>query len=218
VLLLEAGGADDRHPLVRIPLGVGKLYEHEMFDWGLSSEPEPNLHGRTLEAMRGTEETIDVGGTTAKVLYLGRAHTGGDLAATALSVQGFLTFLMGFGWGGLGGYRGSELSLGLSAVIGIGCGIVLLLVVVFLLRATRRLQSSGNITLGDLVGLEAEVYTTIPASGQGRGQIVTVVGDRQRFVNAVSDAAEIPPRTRIAVVRVNGDNSVTVRRIDAQTT
>lgn len=53
VLLLEAGGADDRHPLVRIPLGVGKLYEHEMFDWGLSSEPEPNLHGRTLEAMRG---------------------------------------------------------------------------------------------------------------------------------------------------------------------
>jgi cyclase len=31
------------------------------------------------EAMRGTEETIDVGGTSAKVLYLGRAHTGGDL-------------------------------------------------------------------------------------------------------------------------------------------
>jgi hypothetical protein len=146
------------------------------------------------------------------------AHTGGDLAATALSVQGFLTFLMGFGWGGLGGFRGSDLSLGLSALIGIGCGIVLLLVVVFLLRATRRLQSSGNITLGDLVGLEAEVYTTIPASGQGRGQIVTVVGDRQRFVNAVSDAAEIPPRTRIAVVRVNGDNSVTVRRLDTPTT
>lgn len=30
-------------------------------------------------AMTGTEETIDVGGTTVKVLFLGRAHTGGDL-------------------------------------------------------------------------------------------------------------------------------------------
>jgi glyoxylase-like metal-dependent hydrolase (beta-lactamase superfamily II) len=30
-------------------------------------------------AMTGTEETIDLGGISAKVLYLGRAHTGGDL-------------------------------------------------------------------------------------------------------------------------------------------
>jgi glyoxylase-like metal-dependent hydrolase (beta-lactamase superfamily II) len=30
-------------------------------------------------AMTGNEETIDVGGTTVKALFLGRAHTGGDL-------------------------------------------------------------------------------------------------------------------------------------------
>jgi choline dehydrogenase-like flavoprotein len=53
VLLLEAGGAHDRHPLVQVPLGVGKLHEHAMFDWGLESEPEPALDGRRLEAMRG---------------------------------------------------------------------------------------------------------------------------------------------------------------------
>ena len=53
VVLLEAGGAHDRHPLVQVPLGVGKLHEHVMFDWGLESEPEPELGGRRLEAMRG---------------------------------------------------------------------------------------------------------------------------------------------------------------------
>jgi len=53
VALLEAGPARDRHPLVQIPLGVGKLHEHAMFDWGLESEPEPGLQGRRLEAMRG---------------------------------------------------------------------------------------------------------------------------------------------------------------------
>jgi 4-pyridoxate dehydrogenase len=52
VLLLEAGGAD-RHPLIHIPLGVGKLHEHELFDWGLHTDPEPALGGRSLEAMRG---------------------------------------------------------------------------------------------------------------------------------------------------------------------
>lgn len=31
------------------------------------------------KAMSGNEETIDVGGTQVKVLFLGRAHTGGDL-------------------------------------------------------------------------------------------------------------------------------------------
>ena len=52
VLLLEAGGTD-WHPLIHIPLGVGKLHEHELFDWGLHTEPEPALGGRSLEAMRG---------------------------------------------------------------------------------------------------------------------------------------------------------------------
>jgi 4-pyridoxate dehydrogenase len=52
VLLLEAGGRD-RHPLIHIPLGLGKMHEYKMFDWGYRSEPEPNLNGRRLEEMRG---------------------------------------------------------------------------------------------------------------------------------------------------------------------
>ncbi len=52
VLLLEAGGSD-RHPYIQIPLGVGKLQQHKMFDWGYQSEPEPNLNGRRLGIVRG---------------------------------------------------------------------------------------------------------------------------------------------------------------------
>ena len=33
ILLLEAGGSD-RHPYVQIPLGLGKLQQRRMFDWG----------------------------------------------------------------------------------------------------------------------------------------------------------------------------------------
>jgi 4-pyridoxate dehydrogenase len=52
VLLLEAGGSDF-NPLIHIPLGLGKLHEYKMHDWGYRSEPDPNLNGRRVEEMRG---------------------------------------------------------------------------------------------------------------------------------------------------------------------
>ena len=52
VLLLEAGGAD-RNPLIQIPLGMGKMHDHRMHDWGYATEPEPGLNNRRIEAMRG---------------------------------------------------------------------------------------------------------------------------------------------------------------------
>jgi choline dehydrogenase-like flavoprotein len=52
VLLLEAGGRD-WNPLIHVPLGLGKLHEHGLYDWGYRTEPEPNLNNRDLEATRG---------------------------------------------------------------------------------------------------------------------------------------------------------------------
>jgi 4-pyridoxate dehydrogenase len=52
VLLLEAGGRDI-NPLIHIPLGVGKLYQHQMHDWGYKGEPEPNVDGRRIPTPRG---------------------------------------------------------------------------------------------------------------------------------------------------------------------
>src|SRR5579863_3620799 len=52
VLLLEAGGRD-WHPYIHIPLGMGRMHEYGMFDWGYETEPEPALNGRRIEAMRG---------------------------------------------------------------------------------------------------------------------------------------------------------------------
>ncbi len=45
VLLLEAGGRDC-NPLIHVPLGMGKMHEYDMFDWGYHTEPEPDLNGR----------------------------------------------------------------------------------------------------------------------------------------------------------------------------
>ncbi len=52
VLLVEAGGRD-LDPLIHIPLGMGKMHEHRLHDWGYMTEPEPGLAGRSLKALRG---------------------------------------------------------------------------------------------------------------------------------------------------------------------
>ena len=52
VLLLEAGGRDF-NPLIHIPIGLGKLHEYKMHDWGYQAEPDPNLNGRKVEELRG---------------------------------------------------------------------------------------------------------------------------------------------------------------------
>lgn len=52
VLLIEAGGWD-RHPFIRIPLGVGRIWPMRKFDWGYHTEPEPNVGNAQIETARG---------------------------------------------------------------------------------------------------------------------------------------------------------------------
>ena len=72
VLLLEAGGRD-RDPLIHIPLGLGKMHEYRLHDWGYNTEPDPNLNGRHIEAMRGK---VLGGSSSINVMAYTRGHSG----------------------------------------------------------------------------------------------------------------------------------------------
>ncbi len=52
VLLLEAGGWD-WHPLVRVPLGVGRIWGFDRFDWGYRADSGAGTGSRSIEAARG---------------------------------------------------------------------------------------------------------------------------------------------------------------------
>jgi len=70
VLLLEAGGPD-HNPLIHVPLGMGKMHDHRMHDWGYATEPEPGLNGRRIEAMRGK---VLGGSSSINVMAYTRGH------------------------------------------------------------------------------------------------------------------------------------------------
>src|SRR5262249_11810000 len=72
VLLIEAGGRD-LNPLIHIPLGMGKMHEYDMFNWGYRTEPELNMNGREIEAMRGK---VLGGSSSINVMAYTRGHRG----------------------------------------------------------------------------------------------------------------------------------------------
>ena len=72
VLLIEAGGRD-WDPLIHIPLGMGKMHDLGLHDWGFHTDPEPNLDGRRIEAMRGK---VLGGSTSINVMAYTRGHRG----------------------------------------------------------------------------------------------------------------------------------------------
>lgn len=69
VLLLEAGGWD-WNPLIHIPYGSRKMFEHSMYQWGDFSEPDPHADNQQMPVPHGK-----VIGGTSSLNYM--AHTRG---------------------------------------------------------------------------------------------------------------------------------------------
>ena len=72
VLVLEAGGRDI-NPLIHVPLGLGKMHDYRMHDWGYDAEPAAQLNNRTVEAMRGK---VLGGSSSINVMAYVRGHPG----------------------------------------------------------------------------------------------------------------------------------------------
>lgn len=72
VLILEAGGSD-WNPLISIPIGMGKIHELGLHDWGYETEPEANLDNRRIEATRGK---VLGGSSSVNVMAYTRGHPG----------------------------------------------------------------------------------------------------------------------------------------------
>lgn len=143
-------------------------------------------------------------------IHPGDAHADPGDAFKLLSVQSVSAFLMGFGWGGIGGLKGSGFSELTSIALGVVAGGAMVWLVGMLLRAAWSLQSSGNVRIENTVGADGTVYVSIPEYGKGRGQVNVVVDDRQRTYDAISGGPALASQTRVKVIGVNDDNTLTV--------
>lgn len=134
-------------------------------------------------------------------------------AFEALSFQSIIAFARGFGWAGLAGLHGFKWEIGASILLGLGGGLVMVWLLASLLRGMYELNSSGNIAPESAIGAEGRVYASIPERGGGSGQVKVIVKERQRTYNAVSQGPACPTTTRVRIVGVLDERTLTVEPV-----
>ncbi len=129
-----------------------------------------------------------------------------------LSVQTIAAFIMGFGWAGLAGLKGTHWNPLMVNLVATACGCGMVWLLAIMLRAMREMETSGTIRTSAAVGREGAVYATVPGDGVGRGQVRITVQDRERIYDAVSRGESLATGTRIRVLHANDDSTLTVAR------
>jgi len=131
-----------------------------------------------------------------------------------ISLQTVSAFLLGFGWMGFAAYRFLEIGFTGSAVIGLASGFGVAWLMVTLLKMLMRIQTDANVSITQAVGLTGSVYARVPPKGEGRGEVVLVIGSGEHRFRAIQERTEpIDRHARVRVVRANvEDNTVVVEQ------
>jgi membrane protein implicated in regulation of membrane protease activity len=91
-----------------------------------------------------------------------------------------------------------------------------LLLVAWLLRLKRRLESTGTLQDENAVGQVARVYLGIPAAGRGQGKITVVVQGRTAEFLAFTQGEAIPSGAAVRVLRMTVPGTFEVAPLDAE--
>lgn len=137
-----------------------------------------------------------------------------DDGLAIFSVRGILSMLCITGWVAVALLE-TSLPQGVSIGIAIVCGIATLIGMAYLMRAINRLQSSGNIDIGNCIGKIAEVYIPIPSAGNGSGKVNLTVQEKFSEFTAITTSGE-PLKTGayVRVVAVSEAGVLVVEPID----
>jgi len=136
-----------------------------------------------------TDVDIDGDGIIDSVSSGGSADAGdGENSGLALfSIRGIVAMLCIGGWSGLVMLEAGLPAI-LSVLLAVNFGVLTLFGLAYLMKFAMRLQSSGNIDLGNAIGKTGRVYIPIPPSTTGSGKINITIQDKFIEVDAMTTA------------------------------
>lgn len=137
-----------------------------------------------------------------------------DDGLAIFSVRGILSMLCITGWVAVALLE-TSLPAGVSIAIAIACGIATLIGMAYLMRAVNKLQSSGNIDVGNCIGKIGEVYIPVPAAGNGSGKVNLTVQEKFSEFTAITTSVEqLKTGAFVRVVAVSESGVLVVEPID----
>lgn len=133
-----------------------------------------------------------------------------DTGMGLISLRTVTAFFLGFGWGGVTAMS-NGFSFPIAIIAGLVLGAIFMAIMFYLMRLLHGLKSSGTVKLEEAIGKVATVYVTIPAKGQGSGQIEIMIQGRLMTISACSERdAAIAPQQKVRVVKMLDANTFVV--------
>jgi hypothetical protein len=139
-------------------------------------------------------------------------HGGHGGGGSIVSLKTVSAMLLGFGFGGAI-LEKNGFSAGLSALGGIGTGVVIGAAYFALMNSLYRLKSDGTSVLSEAVNHSGTVYMRIPGNASGAGEIQVSFGGRLQNVRAYTSGLELPTGTAVRVVALHGDAGLMVEKL-----
>ncbi len=120
------------------------------------------------------------------------------------SIKGITALSLGFGWTGVICTRAGMPPVA-AAAVGVVVGVAIEAAFLFMMAQVSRLQTDGTFKIERAVGCFGTVYVTVPAGGDGAGEVVIKTGSRSIHVRAFSES-ERPLRNgdEIEVIGLRG--------------
>ena len=137
----------------------------------------------------------------------------GGTTFSLISIQSVLAFFMGAGWTGLAANKEWELesipALGVAVLV----GFVFMFISAYFSFKIRGLNKTPQIDIKEVVGKTGRTYTTIPAKGEGVGQVEITVGGKQQILQAMSLDDKIESFTAVKVVSIDDSGSLNITKV-----
>ena len=117
------------------------------------------------------------------------------------------------GWTGVI-FLGTSMPTILAVFLALLCGFLTLVGMAYIMRAISKLQSSGNLDIGNAVGKVGQVYIPIKPNGMAGGKITLTVQGKYSEFSAITMADHVlTTGSYVRVVSVNESNVLLVEPI-----
>ena len=142
----------------------------------------------------------------------------GDGDGLALfSVRGIVSMLAVMGWSAMALLETALPGI-VSILISVVLGLLMMFLMAYVMKAVSKLQSSGNIDIGNAVGKVAQVYIPIPENGTGAGKVHITVQEQYCEFNAITTVSnKIKTGAYVRVVAVSESGMLVVEPLSGNT-
>ncbi len=127
-----------------------------------------------------------------------------------LSLNAMLVALKAMGWIGVICLQLTRFSRLMVVAVAVASGALTFVAATVLINRMKKLESDGTLNLANAVGLVGTVYLTIPASGEGRGQVQIDVQGRLATVDAQTTGPALSTGEKVFVYATEGSTLLVV--------